>query len=117
MVRKTVNEKVEHLAGGKGTAEVQHLVSKEELLGAGAMYAKVVLPPGASVGWHTHVGETEPYYILSGKGEFTDNDGTKTVVGPGDVCVIVPGQSHSIDNISDTENLEFMAMIYYDHTK
>ena len=49
MIRKDNVLEVEHLGGGKGTAYVHHIVSKEELLGHGRLYAKVVLPPGASV--------------------------------------------------------------------
>ena len=67
MVRKENTVAVEHLGGGKGTAYVHHIISKEEFLGHGRMYAKVVLPPGASVGWHQHVHDTEPYYILKGQ--------------------------------------------------
>ena len=112
MVRKANIVTVEGLAGGKGIATLHHIVTKEELCGAGRMYAKVVLEPGASVGWHRHQGETEPYYILSGRGIFVDNDETRTEVGPGDCCVIQDGQCHSIENASATENLEFMALIH-----
>ena len=64
MVRKERVELIPGLAGGKGTAEVHYVVEADELNGHGRMYAKVVLPPGASVGWHQHVKDTEPYYIL-----------------------------------------------------
>ena len=74
MIRKDNVLEVEHLGGGKGTAYIHHIVSKEELLGHGRLYAKVVLPPGASVGWHQHVHDTEPYYILKGEADFIDND-------------------------------------------
>ena len=74
MVRKENTVAVEHLGGGKGTAYVHHIISKEEFLGHGRMYARVVLPPGASVGWHQHVHDTEPYYILKGQADFIDND-------------------------------------------
>ena len=60
MVRKENTVAVEHLGDGKGTAYVHHIISKEEFLGHGRMYARVVLPPGASVGWHQHVHDTEP---------------------------------------------------------
>lgn len=112
MIRKANVVKVEGLAGGKGAATLHHIVSKEELCGAGRMYAKVSLEPGASVGWHRHTGETEPYYILSGKGIFVDNDESRTEVEPGDCCVIRDGQCHSIENASDTEDLVFMALIH-----
>nr|MBQ6739973.1 hypothetical protein [Synergistaceae bacterium] len=68
MVRRENLVEVNGLAGGKGVARVHHIVSLEELLGHGRLYARVILPPGASVGWHQHVRDTEPYYILSGEG-------------------------------------------------
>ena len=112
MVRKANIVEVQGLAGGNGVAVIHHIVPAEELYGHGRMYAKVVLKPSSSVGWHRHVGETEPYYILEGKGVFVDDDGTRTQVEPGDVCVIHPGQCHSIENASESEDLTFMALIH-----
>ncbi|MDO4556992.1 MAG: cupin, partial [Lachnospiraceae bacterium] len=74
MIRKADIKEVEGLAGGKGPARVHHIISQEELMGHGRFYAKVVLPPGSSVGWHQHLKETEPYYILKGEADFIDND-------------------------------------------
>lgn len=111
MVRKADVKTVENLGGGKGTAYVHHIVSKDEMLGHGRMYARVVLPPGSSVGWHQHVRDTEPYYILKGEADFIDNDKTVTKVGPGDCCIIQVGQFHSLENNSDSD-VEFMALIY-----
>lgn len=111
MIRKANIAEVDGLAGGKGKAYVHHIISKEELLGHGRLYAKVTLPPGSSVGWHQHLKETEPYYILKGEADFIDNDKSVTKVGPGDCCIIEVGQYHSIENNSD-EDVEFMALIY-----
>lgn len=111
MVRKTKVAVVEHPRGGEGSVEFHHIVSEEELNGHGSMYAMAVLRPHSSVGWHQHVGNTEPYFILKGKGVFVDSDGTRTEVGPGDVCVIEVGQSHSLENPND-EELVFMALVY-----
>ena len=97
--------------GGEGSLEKYHIVSAEELNGHGKMFAKIVLHPHSSIGWHQHVGNTEPYYILEGKGIFVDNDGSRSEVGPGDVCYIEVGQSHSLENPTD-ENLVFIALIY-----
>lgn len=113
MIRKTQVEQIEGLAGGKGTVTVEHIVTGDELLGAGKMYAKVTLPPGTSIGVHTHTGETEPYFILEGVGDFRDNDGTVTTVTPGDCCLIKPGQCHGMSNPYNAD-LVFMAFIYYD---
>ena len=97
MVRKTKVAVVEHPRGGEGSVEFHHIVSAEELNGHGSMYAMAVLRPHSSVGWHQHVGNTEPYFILKGKGVFVDNDGTR--------------QSHSLENPND-EELVFMALVY-----
>ena len=112
MVRKADIKIVEGLRGGKGQVEFHHIVSKEELNGHGSMYAMGILKPGCSVGYHQHVGNTEPYFILSGKGIFVDNDGARIPVGPGDVCYIEVGQSHGLENASESEDLVFMALIY-----
>ena len=111
MVRKERYEVKEKLRGGEGEVRYYHVLNEEELNGHGRMYARLVLPPGSSIGWHQHVGETEPYYILKGEADFTDNDGTVTAVGPGDCCIIEPDQSHSIVN-TGAEDLELMALIY-----
>lgn len=111
MVRKARVEVREGLRGGKGSVEFHHLISEEEFNGHGTMYAMLRVMPHSSIGRHQHVGNTEPYYILNGRGIFEDNDGTKTDVGPGDVCVIQFNESHSLDNPYD-EPLDLMALIY-----
>ncbi|MDO4298304.1 MAG: cupin domain-containing protein [Lachnospiraceae bacterium] len=111
MVRKTDVQIVKELRGGKGEVEIHHIVSKEELNGHGNMYAMVRLKPGCSIGYHQHIGNTEPYFILEGQGTFVDNDMSRTEVGPGDVCYIEVGQSHALENNSN-QDLVFMALIY-----
>ena len=68
MIREVTGIEVEGLAGGKGKATRYEIVPKEELNGHGRLYARIVLAPGSSVGWHQHVRDTEPYYILRGRG-------------------------------------------------
>ena len=111
MVRKAQIEIKKELRGGKGEVEFHHILTKEELNGHGSMYAMVRLKPGCSIGYHQHIGNTEPYFILEGTGTFVDNDGSRTVVGPGDACLIEVGQSHALENNSD-QDLVFMALIY-----
>lgn len=110
MVRKEELKVVEGLRGGNGKVMIYHILPAEELLGHGTMYARVVLPPHSSIGWHQHVGNTEPYYIIKGEGVFTDNDKTRTVVRPGDVCTIECGQWHSMENNSE-EEMEMIALV------
>ena len=110
MVKHNEATKVENLRGGKGYVEIYHILSKDELMGHGTMYARVVIPPHCSIGWHQHVGNTEPYYIIKGQGTFIDNDRSETQVGPWDICTIACGQWHSMENNSD-EDLEMIALV------
>ena len=110
MVRKTNIVYKEHLRGGEGTIELRHILAPEELMGHGSMYAHVVIPPHCSLGMHQHIENTEPYYVVKGKGIFVDNDGSKTEIAEGDVCVIEVGQSHAIENPNE-EPLEIMALV------
>ena len=111
MVRKTIERRKMNARGGNGEVIFHDVVTTEELRGHGRLYSKITLRQGCSIGWHQHVTDTEPYYILKGRGIFTDNDGSRIEVGPGDVCYIELGESHSIENPFE-EDLELMALIY-----
>ena len=116
MIREVKPVEVEGLAGGRGKAIRYEIVPKEELYGHGRLYARIILFPGSSIGWHQHINDTEPYYILRGEGDFyegdtEDGERRKYHVKAGQVCVINVGQWHCMENNSDGE-LEFMALIY-----
>ena len=116
MIRKVEGVEAECLAGGKGKATRYVILPKEELDGLGRLYARIVLQPGSSIGWHQHVNDTEPYYILKGEGDFYEGDREngerrKTHVTAGDVCVINVGQWHALENNSDSD-IEIIALIY-----
>ncbi len=100
----------ENLRGGNGTIEIHHFMEADELMGHGTMYARLVMKPHSSIGWHQHVGNTEPYAIIKGEGVFIDNDGSKTTVHAGDVCLIEVGQFHSLENNTDAD-LELIALV------
>ena len=112
MVKKTVHEHREQMRGGKGSAEMYHIIEKDANSETVRLFSKIVLNPSSSIGKHQHVGETEPFYILSGEGLFTVNDEPGEIVRPGDICWIAPGDYHTIENLSDTEELSMMALIY-----
>ena len=111
MVRRERAQERHEVQGGIGDIMCYHVIEKEEFAGHGRLYSRFVLPPGTSIGWHVHEGETEPYYILAGEGTFTDSDGSVHLVHKGDCCIIEEGHGHSIAN-NGTEDLEFMALIY-----
>lgn len=110
MIKKERVVTVEGLRDGKGSVEIHHILEGEDLMGMGTMFARVIVKPHSSIGWHQHVGNTEPYYILKGVGTFVDNDGTKTEVHPGDVCSIKVGQWHAMENNTD-EDMEMIAFV------
>ena len=113
MVRQEKLTVRHEMRGGKGDVYLYHILGEEELMGHGRLYARVVLPPGSSIGVHEHIGETEPYYITRGKGIFIDADGSRVPVKAGDVCLISCGESHGMEN-DGPEELEMIALVIYE---
>ena len=100
--------------GGKGSVKSTHFLNKEDAAGAGRQFAKSVLAPGSSIGYHPHKGELEVYYILSGKALVSDN-GEEHVLDAGDSILTKNGSSHSIENVGDVD-LEYISLILFDKT-
>lgn len=98
--------------GGKGTLTNVHFLDKENAAGSGRLFSKSSLPPGSSIGNHTHDGDFEVYYILSGKALVNDH-GVEHTLHPGDSILTKNGFSHSIENIGN-EVLEYIALIIFD---
>jgi quercetin dioxygenase-like cupin family protein len=72
-------------------------------------YIKATLKSGCSLGLHQHNGNSEAYYILSGKGIYNDN-GVLTEVEAGDTTFTADGESHGLEN-AGSEDLVFMALV------
>lgn len=98
--------------GGKGTLTNTHFLNNEDTCGAGRLFVKSMLTPGSSIGYHTHKGDFENYYILTGKALVNDN-GVEHILEPGDSILCKNGESHSIENVGDTD-LEYIALIIFD---
>ncbi len=95
--------------GGEGTFTLTNLVKDGEL----STIVKTVIvdcPLGSYAEYHQHVGDSELYYILSGKAEFTENDKSKHILEPGDVTITYDGEWHAIAQHGD-EPLKFLAII------
>lgn len=112
MIRKA--EQMEHdikesLRGGKGSVVLTTLLSPGEYKGKARMVARITLEPGSSIGTHVHDGEEEIFYILNGEADFNDN-GTVCRLSPGDVCLTVGGEQHSVAN-AGSEPLDLLAII------
>lgn len=105
-------KKVEKMHGGEGHVIIKRLLDEKQLNGKCGLYAEVTIEPGCSLGYHEHHGESETYYILSGKGIYSDN-GTLRMVEAGDVTFTPDGKGHAMTNSGD-EDLVFMALIIFD---
>jgi mannose-6-phosphate isomerase-like protein (cupin superfamily) len=99
----------ERMRGGTGAVEIRHVFRAEELGGAARLFARLTLPPGASIGHHVHEAEEEVFYVLAGRGVVTE-DGVASAVGPGDAVLTGGGGGHALEN-RGPEPLELIAVI------
>jgi mannose-6-phosphate isomerase-like protein (cupin superfamily) len=84
--------------GGEGLIRFARLADRESIVGGCNFIDLAELPPGTSIGSHTHAGSEEEFYlILHGTGEMTRNDETFPVE-PGDLIRNPPGGTHSLRN-------------------
>jgi mannose-6-phosphate isomerase-like protein (cupin superfamily) len=86
------------------------LEGPEEMYQKGRVFNHNTVHPGSAIGIHTHHGESETYYILSGSGIYHDN-GKDVEVHPGDVCFCGDGQTHGLRAIN--EPIDIIALILY----
>lgn len=91
---------ISDLAGFEGKNEKVRMFGFAELL------------PGEEIKYHTHEGESETYYILSGRGLYNDS-GVECEILPGSVTFTPSGSGHGMKNTGD-ENLNFIALILID---
>lgn len=104
----------EQIRGGEGALEFHDFLMPEEAFGAGKLFSRTVIPPGASIGAHSHEGEFEVYYLLSGEAEVLDG-GKWTAMRCGDVHICASGETHAIRNSAAAE-AEVLMLILYDRT-
>ncbi len=97
---------------GKGDFYGFLLMEGDEFTGAARVYNMMHMLPNCKLGYHPHDGETEVFYIVSGKGIFTDDD-KEFDVEAGDVLLTGTGHGHALEN-KGNEELVYAALIYYD---
>ncbi|RTE11249.1 cupin domain-containing protein [Paenibacillus whitsoniae] len=85
---------------GLGLIRSAKLYAKEDFASPLRFLYYVEIPPGASIGVHTHKADEEMYIILSGRGQMTV-DGEIREVGSGDMVLNKPFGSHGLYNHSD----------------
>ena len=101
----------ENMRGGNGIVAITDLATPAELNEKGRLFAKITFNPGCGIGYHTHEGKSELFYVISGTGQYSDNGETVTVTA-GDVTVCPAGTGHSICNNGE-EPLEVIAVILH----
>ena len=114
MIRKKSEQTIEFkcIRNGNGDTEMHKILnSADEMYGKGRMFNHMFLAPGNSIGEHSHEGDNEIFYFLSGKGEYNDN-GNIVEVCAGDTAICSSGEYHSLKTLGD-EPLEFIALILY----
>ena len=82
----------ERQAGGKGNTIMEHIVDEKVYGGKIAAYARVILKPGCSLGYHKHEGTSETIYILQGTALYNDN-GTENTLTAGAVVFCPEGKA------------------------
>lgn len=112
LIRNTrIKEVLENVRGGIGKVEIHKKIMKEDGVPGLDLFAKVIVYPYATIGYHLHVDDAEAYYVVKGSGIFLNAAGEKVPVGAGDICLIERGQSHGMENPT-AEPLEMIAIVY-----
>lgn len=112
MIRKAADVRVEvrdKMRGGAGSVTVHNFLEKDDFTAPVRLCSKLVLPPGAGIGAHTHIGEDEVYLVLSGSGLLDDGQ-HRIRVSTGDSVLTGNGETHAIHN-DGVVPLEIIAMI------
>lgn len=101
----------EHMRDGDGTVELVNFATPAELNDKGRLFAKIILQPGCSIGYHEHPSDSELFYILEGTAEYNDNGEMRTVKA-GDVTLCPAGTGHGIANKTE-QTVSLIALIVY----
>lgn len=84
--------------GGEGLIRFVRVADRGALVGGCNFIDLAELPPGTSIGPHTHAGSEEEFYlVLEGAGRMVRNGETFDVVA-GDLIRNPPGGTHSLRN-------------------
>jgi mannose-6-phosphate isomerase-like protein (cupin superfamily) len=84
---------------GKGSVQYRRALPPEVFMTAWSYVDHLLIPPGASVGSHKHMGVEELYYVMDGEGSVRV-DGESAPVKKWDAIVMAPGEAHSFENTS-----------------
>ena len=101
---------IENMKGGKKYVQRFSSIGEDDFNPNAEVVSRLVLIPGASIGYHEHVGNEEVITVLSGTGHCVD-DGEEYELEAGDVTICREHHHHGIENTSETEELVLMAVV------
>lgn len=105
VVRNFLTSELTPLVGchdGVGVLRHCGLFSSRDLSSAISFVNYTVLPPGTSIGDHTHGADEELYVVLEGTGELTVDGETRSIT-QGDIHLNKPGGTHGLRNASQAD--------------
>ena len=105
-----LKERVAHkLFQGKGDALICDIASSDMMHSKNRCFITIRLRQGASLGIHRHEKESEIYFIMQGRGLYTDN-GEEYEIKAGEAVICLDGDEHGIFN-QEKEELVFIALV------
>jgi len=99
------------IAKGDGLVTKRYGMSREETFDKCRLCGEIVVPPGCSLGEHSHTGEVEIFYMVSGELTVYDDGGPGQTFLPGDVMSTGGGGKHSVRNLSGKPATLFAVII------
>jgi len=118
MIRRNPDYSTEtrrQMRGGTGEITIEHLWRPEQELHAGfRLFARLTIPPGASIGFHRHDQEEEIFYIIQGCAR-TDDNGQDVILHPGETILTGGGAGHAIACAGDQPLILLAVIARYPH--
>ncbi len=91
-----------NMRGGSGSITLKQYFSAKDFGAKCRLCTEMIVPPGAGVGEHDHIGEDEIYLVQKGTGIINDN-GVDVEINPGDAILTGKGASHSVRNTGNDD--------------
>lgn len=88
--------------GGSGEIQTARLFGASDFRTKCDFVDHSIIPPGVTIGLHSHGENEEVYFILNGHGRMS-LDGAEIEVSRGDLILNRPHGTHGISNNSDSE--------------
>jgi quercetin dioxygenase-like cupin family protein len=102
----------ENMRGGNGTIMFSELIPQGLLNEKGRLFSRIIIEPGCSIGFHTHEGEYEIYYVLEGELIYNENNEKEYVIAKGDCTFNPAGTGHGVKNNSNKRAVVIAVILF-----